>query len=48
MRLRNENAYDGDPLHKLLKRLEEVPNARIRVVTNENNELIGNECAIVS
>lgn len=41
LRLRKEANYQGDDLQKLLERLREIPNARIRVVTNEENELIG-------
>lgn len=33
--------YSGDDLQKVLEKLETIPNARVRVVTNEENELIG-------
>src|ERR1700744_2702750 len=41
-RLEKQSAYNGDPLQQLLERLHEIPNMRIRVLTDENNELIGN------
>lgn len=39
---RKEDNNDGDVMQKLLERLQQVPNARIRVVTSEESELIGN------
>lgn len=42
MRLSKKGNSNEDHLQKLLERLREVPNARIRIVTNEDNELIGN------
>lgn len=42
LRLEKQNAYEGDGLQKLLSRLKEIPNARIRVFADDNSELIGN------
>lgn len=37
-----QNAYTGDDeLQKLLQQLREIPNATVRIVTNEDDELIG-------
>lgn len=42
-RKEKEIAYDGnDALQKLLNQLKGIPNANIRVVVDDNNELIGN------
>ncbi len=42
LRAENQKEYKGtDELQDLLNMLQEIPNARIRVVTNEENELVG-------
>lgn len=42
LRVEKEGINANDILEKLLERLKEIPNARIRVVTNHDSELIGN------
>lgn len=42
MNKRNESVYSGDDeLQRLLKKLQEIPNAKVRVVTSDTDELIG-------
>ncbi len=42
MQKENQSEFDGaNELEKLLKKMQEIPNARIRIVTDEKNELIG-------
>lgn len=42
MRKEKENEFgNANELESVLKKLQEIPNARIRVVTDEKNELIG-------
>lgn len=40
-RLKNEGHSETDMMEKLLERLQQVPNARVRLVTTETLELIG-------
>lgn len=41
IRKQKEGSSDEDYLQKLLDRLNEIPNAKIRIVTCQDNELIG-------
>lgn len=36
-----QGVYSGDDLNKLLELFQQVPNARVRVVTDQSNDLIG-------
>lgn len=42
LRHQNQHKYDGnDELQKIFQKLQEIPNATVRVVTSDQNELIG-------
>lgn len=42
MKKEKQNEFgNANELESMLKKLQEIPNARIRVVTNDENELIG-------
>lgn len=42
VKAKKQNQYEGaDDLEKVLSKLQQIPNAKVRVVTSEENELIG-------
>lgn len=41
MRQEKQAEYGDNELQGVLKKMQEIPNAKIRVVTSDNNELIG-------